>query len=93
MASTRPASEMTSTEYDCAICLGTPEFHVHQCRNGHLFCAECLLEHTERRRGTQCPTCRVPLPSEPIRNLVAERAIARRPATCVSASPESLGPL
>ena len=78
---TRRASE-TTTEYDCAICLSTPEFQVHQCRNGHLFCAECLLEHKGHRNGSACPTCRVPLPSEPIRNLVAERAIARRPATC-----------
>ena len=76
---TRPAD---SHEYDCAICLSTPEGHVHQCRNGHLFCAECLSEHRARASGTTCPTCRVPLPSEPIRNIVAENAIARQPSTC-----------
>ncbi|KAH8068961.1 hypothetical protein JL720_12170 [Aureococcus anophagefferens] len=82
---TRPASEV-SREYDCAICLSTPEGQVHQCRNGHLFCAECLTEHRNKHRGTQCPTCRVALPSEPIRNLVAENAIARRPTVCAFCS-------
>ena len=78
---TRSASEV-SREYDCAICLSTPEGQVHQCRNGHLFCAECLTEHRNKHRGTQCPTCRVALPSEPIRNLIAENAIARQPTVC-----------
>ncbi|KAH8088880.1 hypothetical protein JL720_6848 [Aureococcus anophagefferens] len=82
---TRPASEV-SREYDCAICLSTPEGQVHQCRNGHLFCAECLTEHRNKHRGTQCPTCRVALPSEPIRNLVAENAIARQPTVCAFCS-------
>jgi len=76
---TRPAD---ASDYDCAICLSAPEFQVHQCRNGHLFCAECLQECQARAVNAKCPTCRVALPREPIRNLVAERALARRPARC-----------
>ena len=75
---TRPAEE---GDYDCAICLSPPDHQVHQCRNGHLFCAECL-EECLSRGSAKCPTCRVALPREPIRNLVAERALARRPARC-----------
>ena len=73
---TRAAEE---GDYDCAICLSPPDHQVHQCRNGHLFCAECL-EECLSRGSAKCPTCRVALPREPIRNLVAERALARRPA-------------
>ena len=75
---TRAAEE---GDYDCAICLSPPDHQVHQCRNGHLFCAECL-EECLSRGSAKCPTCRVALPREPIRNLVAERALARRPARC-----------
>ena len=76
---TRPPEE---SDYDCAICLSPPDHQVHQCRNGHLFCAECLEECLSRASQAKCPTCRVALPREPIRNLVAERALARRPARC-----------
>lgn len=71
----RPAE---SSAYDCAICLSRPAGHVHQCSNGHIFCAECLDEHraSERSASSRCPTCRVTLPDEPIRNLLIESAIA-----------------
>ena len=76
---TRPAEE---SDYDCAICLSPPDHQVHQCRNGHLFCAECLGEHVSRSADRKCPTCRVALPAEPIRNLVAERMRDARPTEC-----------
>ena len=69
---------------DCSICLSVPDEQVHQCRNGHLFCADCLAAH--RSSGQQnsklCPQCRVTLPKEPIRCLLAEQQIAAQPSAC-----------
>ena len=73
-----PVRAAESSAYDCAICLSRPAGHVHQCTNGHIFCAECLDEHraSETSASSRCPTCRVTLPAEPIRNLLVESAIA-----------------
>lgn len=67
---------MERTAWDCSICLSTPEGHVHQCLNGHFFCAGCLAGLP------RCPECRADLPSTPIRCLAAEQAINALPAAC-----------
>lgn len=62
-----------------------PEDIVHQCVNGHVFCAECLKSHRESGRVPaceKCPTCRVALGDQPIRNRIAEKAIGQVPAPC-----------
>ena len=78
------ARRAETTPFDCGICLSVPDEQVHQCRNGHLFCAGCL--HTHRSSGQQnsnkCPQCRVALPDEPIRCLLAEQSIAAQPNAC-----------
>ncbi|KAJ1459514.1 hypothetical protein M885DRAFT_585853 [Pelagophyceae sp. CCMP2097] len=72
--------EAAQSEYDCAICLSVPDFEVHQCRNGHLYCGTCLREH--QRSSSACPVCRVALTADPIRCMVAERLIAEVPGNC-----------
>lgn len=76
-------------DYDCAICLSVPEGVVHQCRNGHYFCRECLAGHRSSANGSRCPTCRTDLPDEPIRCLAAEQAISALPAQCRHCGEES----
>ena len=63
---------------ECPICYELPEAHVHQCAEGHCFCAECDASIVNRL----CPICREPLPAQRIRNLVMEQQIAALPATC-----------
>lgn len=72
--------------YECAICISLPEAAVHQCSSGHLFCAECLAVHcaSANRNASLCPVCRVALPTQPIRCLAAEQAIALLPAECTA---------
>lgn len=69
-------SAMERTVWDCSICLSTPEGHVHQCINGHFFCAGCL------GGLPRCPECRADQPTTPIRCLAAEQAIKALPAAC-----------
>ena len=67
----------------CLLCLRIPTEAVVQCHRGHIFCSGCL--ETAERSSTprrECPECRLRLPDEPIRNRVAERAIASLPAQC-----------
>jgi len=69
-----------TTPFNCGICLSVPDEQVHQCRNGHLFCAGCLVTH--RQNSNKCPQCRVVLPDEPIRCLLAEQSIAAQSSAC-----------
>jgi ankyrin repeat protein len=70
----------------CPICLEASNSFVYQCRNGHLLCSDCLEKLRSRARFARllptCPTCRIVLPEDPIRNLVAEHWITLLPATC-----------
>lgn len=66
------------SEWDCAICLSIPEGEVHQCHNGHAFCASCIADLPIQR----CPTCRVDFPDVPIRSRATENHIAAMPAEC-----------
>lgn len=80
---TSPEQEMAVGHLECPLCLGLPDGHVHQCRNGHIFCAQCL--HDQRNSGqprsNDCSKCRVPL-GEHIRCLSAEQTIAQLNTQC-----------
>ena len=80
-ARARPADDSI---FDCTICLSLPASTVVQCRNGHLFCSDCLETHCSSGSSnrSRCPTCRVALGGTPIRCLSAEHAIAAMPSAC-----------
>ena len=63
---------------ECPVCLDLPEGEVHQCNEGHCYCAACWNRLEEPRR---CPECRQPIP-QANRNRAAERAIAALEASC-----------
>ena len=63
---------------ECGVCLTLPEGVVHQCHEGHCYCADCWDRLEEPRR---CPECRLPLP-QANRCRAAERAIAALEASC-----------
>ena len=65
-------------ELDCPVCFDLPEGVVHQCFEGHCFCAECDASIEPRL----CPICRDELPERPIRNRSHEARIAALCATC-----------
>ena len=82
---------------NCCVCLDVPLGRVEQCPHGHIMCASastgnlssgssCL--HKVRRHAAKqctpgrCPMCRVELPPELSRCLVAEQTIASLPGTC-----------
>ena len=73
---------MAAAGLECPICYELPGAHVHQCAEGHCFCAECDSSIVNRL----CPICREPLPAQRIRNLVMEQQIAALPATCNTAT-------
>ena len=75
----RPADD---SPYECAICLSIPDDEVHQCSNGHFFCADCLGTHRATANGGRCPTCRTSLPDSPIRCRAAELGIGQLPTIC-----------
>ena len=75
----RPADD---SPYECAICLSLPDDEVHQCSNGHFFCADCLGTHRATANGGRCPTCRTALPDSPIRCRAAELGIGQLPTIC-----------
>ena len=62
---------------ECPVCLTLPEGVVHQCHEGHCYCADCWNRLDPRR----CPECRLPLP-QANRCRAAERAIAALEASC-----------
>ena len=74
---TRPARAMAEA-LECPVCLTLPEGEVHQCNEGHCYCAECWNRLEEPRR---CPECRQPVP-QANRNRAAERAIAALEWSC-----------
>ena len=63
---------------ECPVCLDLPEGEVHQCNEGHCYCAACWNRLEEPRR---CPECRQPIP-QANRNRTAERAIAALEWSC-----------
>ena len=63
---------------ECPVCYEVPAAHVHQCAEGHCFCAECDSKIENRL----CPICREPLPAQRIRNIIMEQQIAALPETC-----------
>ena len=67
-----------SEALECPVCLELPEGEVHQCNEGHCYCAECWNRLEEPRR---CPECRQPVP-QANRNRAAERAIAALEWSC-----------
>jgi len=70
--------------------LGRPLGYRQQCRNGHLLYGEDggylaslrTRAREQHREPSRCPQCRVELPEELRRCLVAEQRIALLPATC-----------
>jgi hypothetical protein len=62
---------------ECPVCLTLPEGEVHQCNEGHCYCADCWKRLDPRR----CPECRQPVPLVN-RNRAVERAIAALAWSC-----------
>ena len=56
---------------ECPVCLTLPEGEVHQCLEGHCYCADCW----HRLDPRLCPECRQPVP-QANRSRATERAIA-----------------
>eukprot|EP00964_Phaeocystis_antarctica_P016804 scaffold9246_cov58-Phaeocystis_antarctica.AAC.2 len=69
---------MAAESLECPVCLTLPEGEVHQCNEGHCYCAACWNRLEEPRR---CPECRQPVP-QACRSRVAERAIAALEWSC-----------
>ena len=69
---------MAEEALECPVCLTLPEGEVHQCHEGHCYCADCWNRLEEPRR---CPECRQPVPLA-CRNRAAERAIAALEWSC-----------
>ena len=63
--------------WECPICMTLPEGAVHQCNEGHCYCADCWNRLDPRR----CPECRQPV-AKANRNRAAERAIATLEWSC-----------
>ena len=82
MPTSLPSAEVS--DLTCPLCLDVPEKTIHQCTNGHIFCAECLTAHREsgRSASSKCPTCRVGLSGAAIRNRIAEAAVGMLPGPC-----------
>ena len=68
---------MEEEDWACGVCLAVPAGQVHQCNEGHAYCAPCWHVISPR----QCPECRQNLPLTN-RCRAAERAIATLEATC-----------
>eukprot|EP00964_Phaeocystis_antarctica_P026839 scaffold15104_cov59-Phaeocystis_antarctica.AAC.3 len=62
---------------ECPVCLTLPEGEVHQCNEGHCYCADCW----NRLDPRSCPECRQPIP-QVNRNKAIERAIAALEWSC-----------
>lgn len=71
-------------ELTCPLCMDLPGDAVHRCANGHKFCASCLTSHRQQNYSgaSKCPTCRVELGADPIRDRAAEARIGRLPGCC-----------
>ena len=62
---------------ECPVCLTLPEGEVHQCLEGHCYCADCW----HRLDPRLCPECRQPVP-QANRSRATERAIAALEWSC-----------
>ena len=62
---------------ECPVCLTLPEGEVHQCNEGHCYCADCW----NRLDPRLCPECRQPV-SQANRNRAVERTIAALEWSC-----------
>eukprot|EP00964_Phaeocystis_antarctica_P072502 scaffold44360_cov58-Phaeocystis_antarctica.AAC.1 len=69
---------MSAEALECPVCLTLPEGEVHQCNEGHCYCAACWNRLEEPRR---CPECRQLVP-QANRSRAAERAIAALEWSC-----------
>ena len=73
----RPAEISASADeiaaVTCAICLDVLKGACVQCKNGHLFCRDCLRLHLTASQNPTCPTCRVYIENDGIRNKMAEQ--------------------
>ena len=73
----RPAEISASADeiaaVTCAICLDVLKGACVQCKNGHLFCRDCLRLHLAASQNPTCPTCRVYIENDGIRNKMAEQ--------------------
>ena len=74
-------SEMDATSAEvgavtCAICLDICTAPT-SCRNGHLYCLECLRAHLAVSPNASCPTCRVAVVGDGTRNMLAEDLVVR----------------
>jgi len=77
----RPRADEVEADLECVVCLELP-VQVYQCRNGHLMCPDCFEKVRGNTGNKKCPSCRVNLAAQPIRNVTAEKQIARLPAQC-----------
>eukprot|EP00964_Phaeocystis_antarctica_P037122 scaffold21216_cov60-Phaeocystis_antarctica.AAC.4 len=64
-------------ELECPVCLTLPKGQVHQCNEGHCYCADCWNRLEPRR----CPECRQPI-QDSNRNRDREARIAALEETC-----------
>ena len=55
---------MAAEALECPVCLTLPEGEVHQCNEGHCYCADCWkrLEPRIPRVSNSGPVCRVKRP-------------------------------
>jgi len=81
----------------CAVCLEAPVGRVEQCARGHIICAQptegpqtepCCLDKLRKDAAAlsgaaRCPMCRISMPSELTRCLVAEQAIKLLFSRCI----------
>jgi hypothetical protein len=67
----RIVDQDAAKELQCGICLQLLN-NPRQCKNGHLFCMDCISQSLEKNR--ECPQCRCPLRIEELaRSLFVER--------------------
>ena len=60
----------------CAICLDIC-LHPTSCPNGHLYCLECLRSHLRFSQHRSCPSCRICIEGDGVRNMLAEDLSSR----------------
>ena len=60
----------------CAICLDIC-IDPTSCKNGHLYCLDCLRSHLTVSQYRSCPTCRISIEGDGVRNMLAEDLAAR----------------
>ena len=78
------ANVAAAEDLECPLCMELPDAEVHQCVNNHFFCGDCLSTHQRsgHAASNKCPTCRVALGDEPVRNRGVEARIGLLPGQC-----------